>query len=194
VHCWEQNIGLRRRIAVLLAGVCLIRTGGEIALAPYLGILGRGVHQVHGQWGPIVPAVGPTLGTALLVSRQPRDRMGFGSLARQHARHQFEWNVYRIGRSIVDWRGIYGAFGSGPARESGLLREAHRARTRHGSFCDAIRRAARAALPRSSGFSLQHRFLSSSYTMLAMARAVVRGLRCVNVSSPPSFGMPFEVA
>src|SRR5271167_4692776 len=119
-------------MGVLVLGVCLIRTSGEIALAPHLGILGRGVHQVHGQWGPIGPAVGSTLGTALLVSRQPRDRMGFGSLARQHARHQLEWDVHRIGRSLVDWRGIYGAFGAGPAGESGLFREAYRAGTRHG--------------------------------------------------------------
>jgi|HubBroStandDraft_6_1064221.scaffolds.fasta_scaffold17743_8 hypothetical protein len=181
-------------MGVLLAGVCLIRTSGEIALAPHLGILGRGVHQVHGQWGSIVPAVGPALGAALFVSREPRYRMGFGSAARQHARYQLKWNVHRIGRSIVDWRGIYGAPGAGPARKSGLFREAHRAGTWHGRFRDGLRRAARAALPRSSGFSLQHRFLSSSYTMLALARAVVRGLRCVNVSSSPSFGMAFEVA
>jgi hypothetical protein len=194
MHCREQNIGLRRRMCVLLAGVCLISTSGEMALAPHLGILGRGAHQVHGQWGPIAPAVGPTLGTALLVSRQPRDRMGFGSLARQYARHQLEWDVHRIDRSIMDWRGIYGAFGSRQACESGLFREAHRAGARHGRFRDGLRRAARAALPRSSGFSLQHRFLSSSYTMLAAARAEVLRLRFVNVNSSPSFGTAFEVA
>jgi hypothetical protein len=176
------------------AGVCLIRTSGEIALAPHLGILGRGVHQVHGQWGSIGPAVGSALGTALLVSRQPRDRMGFGSLACQHARHQLEWHVHRIGGSFVDWGRIHGAFGARPARKSGLFREAHRAGARHGSFGDALRRAARAALSRSSGFSLQHRFLSSSYTMLAAARIGSRGLRRVQVVSPPSFGMAFEVA
>jgi hypothetical protein len=169
-------------------------TSGEFALAPHLGILGRGVHQVHGQWGSIAPAVGSTLGTALLVSRQPRDRMGFGSLARQHARHQLEWHVYRIGRSSVDWCGFYGAFGAGPASESGLFCEAHRTRTGHGRLRDAFRRAARAALPRSSGFSLQHRFLRSTYTMLAAARIGSRGLRCAQVFSPPSFGMAFEVA
>ncbi len=181
-------------MGVLLAGVCLIRTSGEIALAPYLGILGRGVHQVHGQWGSIVPAVRPTLGATLLVSRQPRDRMGFGGPARQHARHKLEWHVHRIGRSLVDWSGFYGTFGAGPARESGLLREAHRAGTWHGRFGNAFRRAARAALSRSSGFTLQHRFLSSSYTMLAAARIGSRGLQSVQRFSPPSFGTVFEVA
>jgi hypothetical protein len=172
-------------MGVLVAGVCLIGTSGEIALAPHLGILGRGVHQVHGQWGPIGPAVGSTLGATLLVSRQPRDRMGFGSFARQHARHQFEWNVHRIGRSIVDWRGIYGAFGAGPASQSRLFRETHRARAGHGRIRDAIRRAARATLPRSSGFTLQHRFLSSSYTMLAAARVGSRGFAmCAGVFAP----------
>ena len=181
-------------MGVLVAGVCLIRTSGEIALAPHLGILGRGVHQVHGQWGPIGPAVGSTLGATLLVSRQPRDRVGFGSLARQHARHQFEWDVHRIRRSFVDWRGIYGAFGAGPARQSRLFREAHRARAWHGRIRDPIRRAARAALPRSSGFTLPHRFLSSSYTMLAASQVGSRGLRRVQVFSPPSIGTAFEVA
>ena len=181
-------------MGVLLAGVCLIRTSGEIALAPYLGILGRGVHQVHGQWGSIVPAIGSTLGATLLVSRQPRDRMGFGGPARQHARYQLEWNVYRIGRSIVDRGGIYGAFGAGPASKSGLLCKTHRAWPWHGRFRDAFRRAARAALSRSFGFTLQHRFLSSSYTMLAAARIGSRGLQSVQRFSPPSFGTVFEVA
>jgi hypothetical protein len=181
-------------MGVLLAGVCLIRTNGEIALAPYLGILGRGVHQVHGQWGSIVSAVGPTLGTTLLVSRQPRDRMGFCGPARQHARHKLEWNVYRICRSLMDWGGIYGAFGAGPTRESGLLREAHRAWARHGRLRDALRKAERTALSRPSGFTLQHRFLSSSYTMFAAARIGSRGLRTVQLFSSPSFGMVFEVA
>jgi hypothetical protein len=181
-------------MGVLSAGVCLGRLSGEIALASHLGILGRGAHRVHGQWGPIVPAVGSTLGTALFVSRQPRDRVGIGSLARQHARYQLEWNVHRIRRSLVDWGGFHGAFGAGPASQSGLFREAHRAWAGHGRFRYAFRRAARAALPRSSGFSLQHRFLSSSYTMLAAAQLGLPGLLCVKAFSPPSFGMAFEVA
>jgi hypothetical protein len=180
-------------MGVLVAGVCLIRTSGEMALAPHLGILGRGAFQVNGQWGSNVPAVGPTLGTALFVSRQPRDRMGFGGLARQHARHQLQWHVHRVGRSFVDWGGFYGPFGAGQARKSGLFREAHRAGAWHGRGCNAFRRAARTTISRSSRFSLQHRFLSSSYTMLA-ARVASRGLRCVKKYSPPSYGTAFEVA
>ncbi len=194
MDCWEQNVRLRRRKGVLAVGVCLRRMSGEVALAPQLGILGRRVHRVNGQWGPIGPAIRPTLGAALLVSRQPRNRMGFGSLARQHARYQFQWNVHRIGRSFVDWRGVYGAFGFGPVRQSRLFGEAHRAWAWHGRGGDAFRWAARATLSRSSGFSLPHRFLSSSYTMLAAARIAWRGLRCVKVYSPPSFRMAFEVA
>src|SRR5580658_579441 len=178
-------------MGVLLAGVSLRRTSGEMALASHLGILGRGVFQVSGQWGSNVPAVGPTLGTALLVSRQPRDRMGFGGAAREHARYQFQWDVHRIVRSFVDWRGLYGAFGARPARESGLLGEAHRARAGYGRGCDTFRTAARTAVPRSSRFSLQHRFLSSTYTMLA-ARAALRVLRCLKKHSPPSYGTAFE--
>jgi hypothetical protein len=184
---------LRRRMGVPLAGVSFRRTSGEMALAPHLGILGRGAFQVNGQWGSNVPAVGPTLGTALLVSRQPRDRMGFGGPARQHARHQLEWDVHRIGRSFVDWGGFYGAFGAGPARKSGLLGEAHRAGAGNGRGRDAFRRAARTAVSRSSRFSLQHRFLSSSYTMFAAAQIGLRCLRCVQLYSPPSYGKAFEV-
>jgi hypothetical protein len=191
--CWEQNIPPRRRMGVPAAGVCLIRSSGEMALAPHLGILGRGVHQVNGQWGPIGPAVRPTLGAALLVSREPRDRMGFRNSARQHARYQLEWHVYRISRSFMDWRWFYGAFGAGPARKSGLFREAHRAGTRHGRCRDGFRRATRAAVPRSSSFSLQHRFLTSSYTMVAVARMSSRCLGRADLDSPPSSGMAFEV-
>jgi hypothetical protein len=193
MDCREQNIRPRRRMGVPLAGVDLGRTSGEMALAPHLGILGRGAFQANGQWGSNFPAVGPSLGAALLVSRQPRDRMGFSGAARQHTRRQLEWHVHRIDRSFVDWGGVYGAFGSGPARKSGLLGEAHRARSWHGRGCDPFRRAARTAISGSSGFSLQHRYVSSSYTMLA-ARAAPPGLRCVKKHSPPSYGMAFEVA
>jgi hypothetical protein len=178
---------------VLVAGVCLIRTSGEMALAPHLGILGRGAFQANVQWGSNFPAVGPSLGAALLVSRQPRDRMGFSGAARQHTRRQLEWHVHRVGRSFVDWGGFYGPFGAGQARKSGLFREAHRAGAWHGRGCNAFRRAARTTISRSSRFSLQHRFLSSSYTMLA-ARVASRGLRCVKKYSPPSYGTAFEVA
>jgi hypothetical protein len=180
-------------MGVPVAGVCLTRSSGEMAFAPHLGILGRGVHQVNGQWGPIVPAVRSTLGAALLVSREPRDRMGFRNSARQHARHQLEWYVYRIRRSFVDWRRFYGTFGAGPARKSGLFREAHRAGTRHGRRGDAFRGSARTAVSRSSSFSLQHRFLTSSYTMVAAARMGSRCSRDADLDSPPSSGMAFEV-
>src|SRR5580700_11904896 len=104
----EQNTPLRRRMGVLVAGACLRRMSGEMAQAPHLGILGRSLHRVNGQWGPIGPAIRPTLGAALLISRQPRNRMGFGGLTRQHPRYQFQWNVHRVRRSFVDWRGVYG--------------------------------------------------------------------------------------
>src|SRR6202521_5711724 len=130
-------------MGVLVAGVFLKRLSGEKALAP----------QLNGQWGPIGPAIRPPLGDALLVLRQPRDRMGFRTLARQYARHQLERHVHRIGRSFVDWGGFYGSFGFGPARESRLFGEAHRAGAGHGRRCDAFRRAARATLSTSTGFS-----------------------------------------
>ncbi len=175
-------------MGVLLAGVCLRRSSGAIRLAPYRWILGRGVHQVNGQWGPCIPAFRTTLGAAVFFSCKPRDRVGFGSPSRQHARHQLEWNVHRITRSPVDRRRFYGAFGAGPAGQSGLLGEAHRARTWHGRFRDAIGRAARAALSRSSRVTLQDRFLSSAYTMFATARSV--GWNCVWLcqSERPTFG------
>jgi hypothetical protein len=166
-------------MGVLVAGVCFRRMSGQMALAPHLGSLGRSVHRVHGQWGPIGPAIRPTLGTALLVSRRPRNRMGLGSLARQHARYQLQWNVHRVGRPFVYWCGIYGPFGFGPVRQSRLFGEAHRARAWHGCGCDAFPWAARATLSRSPGFSLPHRFLSSSYTMLresVFARFVQNGV------------------
>jgi hypothetical protein len=180
-------------MGVLAAGVCLSRTSGEIALAPHLGILGRGAFRVNGQWGPSVPAIRSPLGTALLVSCEPRDRMGFGGLARQHARYKFQRNVYRIGRSFVDRRGFHGSFGAGQARQGRLFGEAHRARIGNGRRRDAFRRTARTALSRSSGFSLQHRFLSSSYTTLAAASCLARLATRESVYSPPSFGTAFEV-
>src|ERR1700688_1480221 len=177
MDCWEQNIRLRRRMGVLVAGLYLRRMSGEMALPPHFGILGRSVHRVNGQWGPMGPAIRPTLGNALLVSRQPRNRMGLGSLARQHARYQFQWNVHRVGRSFVDWRCVYGPFGFAPVRQSRLFGEAHRTWAWHGRGCYAFRWAARATLSRSPGFTLPHRFLSSSYTMLRAARMAWRGLR-----------------
>jgi len=177
-------------MGVLVAGVCFSGFSGEMALAPHLGILGRSVHRVNGQLGPIGPAIRPTLGAAVLVSRQPRNRMGLGSPARQHARYQFQWNVHRVGRSVVDWCGVYRPFGFGSVRQSRLFGEAHRTRAWHGRGCDPFRWAARATLSRSPGFSLPHRFLSSSYTMLRAARIARRSLR----HSPASFGTAFEVA
>ncbi len=179
-------------MGVLVAGVCLRRTSGGIALAPQLGILGRRVHPVHGQRGPVVPAERAPLGTALLVSRQPRNRVGLGSPSRQHARHKFQRNVHRISRSIVDWCGVHGAFGAGPACKSGLFRETDRAWTWHGRFRDALRRAARAALSRSSGFSLQHRLLRPTYTMLAATWDCARGTRCVKLCFILLFVSAFE--
>src|SRR5580693_8472411 len=129
MYCWEQNIHFQRRMGVLAEGVCLIARSGENALAPRLGILGRGARQVHGQWGPIAPACRETLGSAVFVPREPRNRMGFGGAASEHARYQLQWHVHRIARSFVDWGGVYGAPGAGPAREGGLLSEAHRAGT-----------------------------------------------------------------
>jgi len=197
-QCWmdarEQNTPLRRRMGVLVAGACFRRMSGQMALAPHLGILGRSVHRVNGQWEPTGLAIRPTLGAALLVSRQPRNRMGLGSLARQHARYQLQWNVHRVGRSFVDWRGVYGPFGFGPVRQSRLFGEAHRAWAWHGRGGDAFRWAARATLSRSPGFSLPHRFLSSSYTMLRAARIAWRVLRCVEAYSPASSRTAFEVA
>ena len=168
--CREQNICLRRRMGVLGAGVCLRRSSGEIALAPHLGILGRGAHQVHGQWGTCVPAIRSPMGAAVFVSRQPRNRVGLRGPSRQHARHQLKWNVHRIAGSAVDWGGFYGAFGVGPAGQGGLFGEAHRTRARDGRFRDALRTTARATLSRSSCVSFQDRFVRSSYTMLAAAR------------------------
>jgi hypothetical protein len=194
MDCREQNIRLRRRMGVLVAGVCLRRMSGEMALAPHLGILSRSLHRVNGKWGPMGPAIRSTLGAALLVSRQPRNRMGLGSLARQHARYQFQWNVHRVGQSFVDWRGVYSPFGFGPVRQSRLFGEAHRARAGHGRGRDAFRWTARATLSRSPGFSLPHRFLSSSYTMLRAARIAWRLLRCGERYSPASSSTPFEVA
>ena len=181
-------------MGVLVAGVSLRELSVGFSRPPQLGILGRGVYQVHGQWGPNAAAFRPPLGAALLVSREPRNRMGFSRPARKHARHQLERNVHRIDRSFVDWGGVYSSLGIGQARESQLFGEAHRARARHGRVHDACRWTARTTVPGSSSFSLQHRFVSSSYTMLAAARRGPRGLRFVNRITPPSLETAFEVA
>ena len=194
-----------RRRGVLAEGVCLRRSSGAITLAPYLGILGRGVFQVHGQWGQFAPALRKPLGAAVFVSRQPRNRVGLCSSSRQHSRYQLEWHVHRIGRYAVDRRGVYGAPGTGSASESGLFRETHRARTRHGGFREAARGAARTTLSRSSRVSFQPRLLSSFYTMLAAASFFLRAAlsfhsrialsfrKSLNLNEG-RFGTAFEVA
>jgi len=167
-------------MGVPIKGVCLERTSGDIAQAPRLGILGRGVHPVHGQWGTLGPTFRTTLGTALFVSGRPRDRVGLGNLASEHARHQFERDVHRIDGSIVDRRGIYGESGSGAARKSRLFREAHRARTRHGCLRNGFRITARTTLSGAACFSLLHRYVSSTYTILAEPRGCSRTLCSMN--------------
>jgi hypothetical protein len=180
-------------MGVLEAGVCFERTIGEIALAPRVGILGRGVQQIHGQWGPFGPAFRTPLGAALFVSGQPRDRVGVRNPAREHARHQFQRDVHRIGRPPMDRRGIYGEFGSGPARKSGLFRKTDRAWTRDGCFRDRFRIAPRTTLSGSACFSLTHRHVSSTYTILAEPRGCSQTLRLLNLYFALSLGGAFEL-
>ncbi len=77
-------------------------TGGEKGQAPQHEILGRGFRGAangHGRSG--FSTFGTPVGAALPVSRGPGDRVGLGGFARQHAGHQFERNVYRVGGHAV---------------------------------------------------------------------------------------------
>src|SRR5580700_9316313 len=144
--------------------VCLDPRNGDFVPAPRHVIPGRGLQQLYGQWGSYGPASGTALGTALLVPCRPRDRMGFRGSARQHARHQLEWNVYRGRRSALDWRGIHCTLESRTALADGLLGEAHRAGAGHGRFRLAVRKRKPEALSGSVVVALQHRTLKPSYT------------------------------
>jgi len=176
------------------AGVCLRRSSGEIDAAPHLGIgiLGRGAHQVDGQWGPFFPAFGTPLGTAVFISRQPRYRVGLGSATRQHARYQLKRDVHRIGGSVVDRRGVYGAFGAGQAGQGELLGKADRTGAGHGRVRDASRSAARTVLSRSSCVPFRDRFVGSSYTMLAAARFCARAEHGMRLLMTLNLGKLFE--
>lgn len=180
-------------MGVLVAEVCSRRSSGEIAPAPRLGILGRGVHPVHGQWGPFGPAFRTPLGAALFVSGQPRDRVGVRNPTRQHARHQFQRDVHRIGGSIVDRRWIYGASGAGPPGKSQLFRETHRTGTWDGCFHDGFRIAIRTALSGSACFALHDRYVSSTYTILADSRGCSRTMRPMKLYLALPLGRAFEL-
>src|SRR5690349_10582274 len=176
---------------VLAKGVCSSSTSGKFAPSPQLGNLGRGDHQVNGEWGATVPATRTPVGAALLVPRGPRDRVGLGSIARQHARHQFQRYVHRIARPFVGRRWLHGASRAGTPPENGLFRKAHRAGPRHGSLGNSPRRTAREALPGSPRLLVQHASLASFYNMVAPEAAHAArllGVAWLTAASAPESG------
>src|ERR1700687_3510731 len=101
-HVAENKTSLSGVVCVVAEEeVCLQQRSGDFARAPWHVIPGRGLQQIHGQWGSLRPATRTPLGPALLVSRRPRDRMGLRGLAWKHARHQLQRNVYRSRRSAL---------------------------------------------------------------------------------------------
>ncbi len=155
-------------------GVCLDSRNGDFVPAPRYVIPGRGLHQNYGQWGSFGPASRTPLGEALLVSRRPRDRVGFRGSARKHARHQRQWNVYRSRGSALDWRGVHGALESQTAAKGRLLREANRTRARHGRFRGTRRIRKPETLSGPSFLALRHRRLRAIYTRAGRSLAGVQ--------------------
>lgn len=137
---------------------------GDFAQAPWHVIPGGGLQQTYGQWGSSGPAIRTPLGAALFVPCRPRDRMGLRAPARQHARYQRQWHVYRSRRSVVGWRRIYRAIGSPAAIDAGLFRETHRAGAGDGRYRGARGIGKSEALPRSCFLTLQHWRLTLFYT------------------------------
>ncbi len=144
--------------------VCLDARNGDSVPAPRYVIPGRGLHENYGQWGSSGPASRTALGDAVLVSRRPRDRVGFRGTAREHARYQRQWNVYRSRGSPLDRRGLHGALESQAAVKGRLLRETNRTGARDGRFRGTCRIRKPETLPGSSFLALRDRRLTAIYT------------------------------
>jgi len=149
---------------VVKDSVCLESRNGDFVPAPRYVIPGRGLHANYGQWGSSGPASRTPLGDAVLVSRRPRDRVGFRGTAREHARYQRQWNVYRSRGSALDWRGLHGALESQAAVKGRLFRETNRTGARDGRFRGTCRIRKPETLPGSSFLALRDRRLRAIYT------------------------------
>src|SRR5437660_1719423 len=127
--CIEAHIAGNKTCAsgvvcnVVEQGVCLQQRGGDFARAPWHVIPCKGLHHSYGQWGSSLPEARTALGSALLVPRRPRDRMGLRDSSRKHARHQFEWHVHRGSRATLGGRRFYCAAGASSPREPDWFRE-----------------------------------------------------------------------
>ena len=144
--------------------VLFVTRSGVIARAPRLGNPGRGIRQVYGQWGSGNPQVRAPLGASISLSRRPRDRMGFYSAARPHARRQLKWNVHRVGGSALGGSPLFRAIDAGPAGPAELLCEESRTRARNGRFHRVGgRRAEQPAIPRVHQFAFRESALTSRY-------------------------------
>ena len=168
--CIEAHIAGNKTYAsgvvcvVVEEGVCLQQRGGDFARAPWYGIPGRGLHQIHGHWGSSRPATRTPLGAALLVPCQPRDRMGLRGPSRKHARHQLKRNVYRSCRSSLGGRWLYRATDTRSPCETRLFREADRAREGHGRIRGGFRIRKPEAFPRAAFLALHSGHVIPSYT------------------------------
>ncbi len=154
----------RRRMCVAKEGVCWRQRCGDGVRAPRHVIPGRGLHQIHGKWGTSATAKRTPVGTAILVPRRPRDRMGLGGAARKHARYQRERNVYRSARSAVGGRGFHGAIKPESPCETRLLCEAHRARARHGRLRGGLRVRKPEIVPGATFLAVRHGSIIPFYT------------------------------
>src|SRR5437016_12224381 len=133
-------------------------------LSAVVVIPGRGLHQFYGQWGSSNPWPRTPLGAALLVSRRPRNRMGFRSPAWKHARHQRQRNVYRSGRSALGGCGFHRATDSRSSRKTRLFCEARGSWTWHGRVRGRFRVRKPETLRGPAFLTLQHRRLIPFYT------------------------------
>jgi hypothetical protein len=133
---------------------------GENAQEPRKGLLGRGFRRGYGQCGSNTAKSGAPLVNAIRVPRRSGDRVGIGGVACQYARHQREWNVYRVLRYALGGRGIHSAHETRSANETGLLCEADRARAGHGRDRGDGRDREPSAVSKTSLDSFSKRFLS----------------------------------
>jgi len=107
---------------------------GDSSPAPRYVIPGRGSQPPNELGESSIPAPGTPLGVTLRVSRWPRNRMGLRGSERQHARHQFERNVYRSARYFVDRGWLHRASAPSSTRQTRLSGQARRTRPGHGRF------------------------------------------------------------
>jgi len=119
-------------------------------------IPGRGTRLTYGNGTIFTTPV-----AAFRLSRGPGNRMGLGSLAGQHPRHQLQRNVHSDPRYSLGGSGLHRAHKTRQDRKSRLLRETCRAGAWHGGFAYGFRIPAAGRVSEFSVYSCKNQPLIS---------------------------------